>query len=65
MSVPSQSNRRCEALNRVGSQCRNTGTAYHPLNAHQEALLCQERQRQAREGQVRVAVFQAREVDHV
>lgn len=45
-----EASRRCQALNRVGSQCRNAGTAYFPLNAHHEALLCPEHQRQARDG---------------
>ena len=64
MTLPKHSpeaSRRCQALNRVGSQCRNAGTAYHPLNAHHEALLCSEHQRQAREGDVRVVAFQTRE----
>ena len=61
---PKDPHRRCQALNRVGSQCRNTGTANQPQNAHHEALLCPEHQRQAREGQVRFAAFQTREVAH-
>ena len=62
MSYRKLPDRRCQALNRVGSQCRNAGTAYHPLNAHHESLLCPEHQRQAREGDLRVVAFQAREV---
>lgn len=49
---------RCQALNRVGSQCRNRGTVYVALDAQSEALMCPEHQRLAREGRVQVVGHQ-------
>jgi integrase len=46
--------RRCEALKTNGHRCRNRGTAYHPDGQGGEVLLCNEHQRQARDGRLRL-----------
>lgn len=54
MSYRKLPERRCQARNAHGSQCRNEATTYVPLDAQSEALMCPEHQRLAREGRVQV-----------
>jgi len=44
---------RCAALTSKGGRCRKEGTAYMPIDGR-EVLLCNEHQRHAREGRLRL-----------
>ena len=46
--------RRCQARNAHGSQCRNAAHEYVTVDPGREALLCREHKRLAREGQLRL-----------
>ena len=54
--------RHCQAITTRGTPCHKAATEYVALTAHDEALLCPEHARQAREGRVRVQATQRREV---